>query len=232
MQHPGIAIIGDSMSDHLYPGFKKLFEKSGVGVIQIGMATCNPFNGIKGTYVLNKECEGVNRKIYDYLLRNKDIKTVILAFAPWGIKNMVLPDMENNSSIADRFKIMGGLVAKDIEALKAAGKNIIATFDLPNIIMDPHNCMRSLPFRTSSCNIAVTTTNTVMEPYLSYWKKIVAAHKEICFFKATAGILQGDHYRILKDNRVLYRDDHHLSFYGSDYVASSFMKSNCYKTVV
>ncbi len=227
--NPSVAIIGDSMSDHFYPGFSKLFERYGHGVIQVGMSSCNPFNGMMGTRPWNKACEQVNRKIYDYLIKNKDIKTVILTFAAWDIQNMAFHDVDMRAKPAEKFAVMEKLAVADMAALKAAGKTVIAAFDLPAVGTDPRSCVPLAPFRTPNCHITTTRVQALMEPYLSNWKRIFATRKEVCIFDQDPLFRKGETYVLVKDRKLLYRDDHHLTVYGSDYVADSFAGTDCFR---
>jgi peptidoglycan/LPS O-acetylase OafA/YrhL len=137
-----VAIIGDSTANALYPGFEKIFKEKQIGVINIGNGTCAPFRGLHGVFDWNQDCQEINDKIYDFLLRNSQIKIVVLGLAAWDIKNMQFDGLPADASLDAKFSALSELMDKDVTALEKAGKKVVVTYDSPMFSIDPRRCVR------------------------------------------------------------------------------------------
>jgi hypothetical protein len=66
------------------------------------------------------------------------------------------------------------------------------------------------------------------EPYISHWRAVLAKRKDVCVFEQSPRLKIDDRYKILSPEGILlYRDDHHLSYFGSDLMAREFVNSPC-----
>jgi peptidoglycan/LPS O-acetylase OafA/YrhL len=222
----GVAIIGDCTGNDLYPGFEKVFKEKNVCVINIGNGTCLPFRGIHGKFDYNRDCEDVNSKIYDFLLKNARIKIVVLSFAAWDIQNMGFDGIPDNASLAAKFSAMSKLVDKDIIALKNAGKTVVITFDSPLLRRDPR---KLITVHALSRNRRIPENDfEARQPYLSMWADMLSTRQDVCVFYKFPNIQTRGYFGIVDSSGVLlYRDNHHLSYVGSEYVAREFINCPC-----
>lgn len=223
---PSVVIFGDSTANHLFPGMADLYAAKGLTVLNLGNGTCAPFRGLKGHHPWNTVCETVNRKIYDAVLADPHIKIVIFGFAPWDIKNVGIPGLRAaDSSVAERFEAMRPLVERDVRALAAAGKTVIATFDTPNLGEDPQRCFD----HPAHCIGNRRKIDQFSQPYVAQWQQLFARLPEVCVFEQLpVFVLPDGNYRITRDSVTLFRDDHHLSYFGSAQVARHFSTSRCF----
>jgi peptidoglycan/LPS O-acetylase OafA/YrhL len=228
---PNVAILGDSTAEHLYPGMRALYSSLGQTVINLGMGTCAPFNNLYGSLSWNKQCHIANRKIYDYVVASRSITTVILGIAPWDIRNMQFDGVNPHSSLPERFAAMAAIVDVDLRELRNAGKTVVVTFDAPHIGVDPRTCLNGNWTSTlaTGCTVPSAVVQRRMAPYVSYWRDIFAKHPEVCVFSQDRLFLAENSYRVTKNGLLLFRDDHHLSFYGSEYVAQAFASTSCFQ---
>ena len=225
-QPVSVALIGDSTANHLFPGLSRLYASRGERVINIGNGTCAPFHGLGGHFPWNRPCRSVNQKIYEYVLGSPSIHTVILSMAGWDIQNMDIDGLGAGHGPNARFAALAPLVAADLAALKAAGKHVIVTFDSALLVkFDATTC--ALDARRCATNAA--SEALMVEPYQSLWHRLLDGRADACVFdqKTLFRLPNGD-YSALHEGHLLYRDDHHLSYYGSERVADALGRSPCF----
>jgi hypothetical protein len=163
--------------------------------------------------------------MYSYVLSHPEIKTVILSMTPWDIRNMEMPNLAAQPSLADRFTAIRPLVVRDVAALVAAGKKVIATFDTPALDREPRNCFR----QPTRCVMSARTGNHYLQPYVQQWNALFAGLPDVCVFaQAPLFRLPNGDFAITQDGLILFRDDHHLSYFGSAQVARLFSRSPCF----
>jgi len=226
-----VAIIGDSTANALYPGFRKVLNERGIGLINLGNAKCGPYRGLQGTVDWNKDCDQIDRKIYDFLLANSRIKTVILGMVAWDVPDMRFDGIPDNAPLQAKFAMFDALVNRDIAALRAAGKNVVITYDTPPFATDARVCIPRSP--RDKLPAACTPTEDQLrskerEPFVSMWKAILAKHKDVCIFEQSPYLKTNGRFHMLNsDGILLFRDDHHLTYVGSEYIARKFFESPC-----
>jgi hypothetical protein len=220
-----VALIGDSTANQLYPGLSKIYKKRGMGLINLGMASCAPLFGITQP---NLECPLVMSKTYDAILNHPNIKTVILAFEPADIRHYVFIAEAPPQDDKERLNRMTLKLQEGIKTLQNAGKKVIVTFDNPFITLNPRDCLRADQPEKRTCQIDKEAVDWRMEPYRSFYQTQFSQLPGVCIFSQDRLFADGKFYNAMKDNTLLYRDDHHLSFYGSDYVAQAFERDPCY----
>ena len=223
---PSVALIGDSTANSLYPGLADLYARSGRRIFNAGNGTCAPFRGIGGTFEYNQVCASVNEKMYRYILASKEITTVIWSVAPWDIRNIVIPGTSRATSLDDRYIAIEPLVRRDLDALLKAGKEVIFTFDTPRLGFDPRMCINDV----ARCSRDEHDVVAALEPYRTKWQQLSAAMPGVCVFSQRDLFRRPDgSYQFTKDGLLLFRDDHHLSTLGSEFVAEAFAASPCFK---
>ncbi len=221
-----VAVIGDSTANSLFPGLADLYAKSGRRIFNAGNGTCAPFRGLGGTFYYNEVCSVVNEKMYRYVIANPQIKTVIWSVAPWDIRNMLIPGLPPNPSLDDRFAAIQPLVRRDLDELTKAGKRVVFTFDTPNLKFEPRICIND----PSQCVRDGRDVIAALEPYRTKWQQLVAGMPGVCVFSQRDLFRQPDgHYQFMRNDLLLFRDDHHLSTLGSEFVANAFAASACFK---
>lgn len=221
---PTVVVFGDSTANALFPGLARVYGGRHERVMNVGNGTCAPFRDLQGHFTWNRYCADVNRTVYERLLADSHVQTVVLSFAPWDIKNMRFAGVNGDSDVAAQFRAIAPLVRRDIAALQRSGKRVIATFDTPKVGIDPNHCLRS----SSNCEVPVTWVNQNMEPYLTQWHSLLAGIAGVCVFDQQAVFRVNDSYAVAMRGELLFRDDHHLSYFGSDTVADYFRKSACF----
>ena len=219
-----VAILGDSMANSLYPGFRTIYGNRHMGVINLGVGTCAPFRNLYGSFVWNRDCNTINDKIYAYVVGNPHIRTVVLGFSAWDLKNMSFDASRSPLSLASKFARMEQQVNADIAYLRAHGKYVVVTFDGPNLNVLPRHCIMV----GAACDVKKSAVEPPNKPFMDFWNRIFANRSDICIFQQAPLLRTGDFYLLRRDGELAFRDDHHLSYFGSDYVARGFAKSSCF----
>jgi len=223
-QNNQVLIFGDSTANHLYPGIQKLLSPLNIDVVNVGNGTCSPFTGQDGTFAYNKPCRAVNEKLYTHIRTHPEIKTIILGFAAWDIMNMRIDGVGPNPDVATRFAAMAAQARKDLAPLIESGRRVVVLTGSPNIHMDPRNCLQ----RLNSCTTPRPQGSPSQPDFEHLWADTLGQIKGVCVLNVANLFDDGSgHWKVVENRRLLFRDDHHLSYVGSEKVAQALMQSPC-----
>ena len=236
-----LMILGDSHGRHLYPGFTRLV-KEGFGIFSGG--SCAPAMGIK--MFVNKKQAGHTCGRIDYLAQNMkildanpSIKTVVLS-AFWGVildgylKNEKERKYYGGIRIESSYQGEKGLPSEEllyrglkrtISELKYRDKDVVFVRDTPNYkshIRD--NCLKRFGLlQIQECQV----------PRIELESDRIKENLLIDKLKADfVDLMVVDPFDIFCDNKncfltigakPLYRDQHHLSVYGSEYLVKKMI---------
>lgn len=220
----GVALLGDSMANALYPGLRDVYSERGVGLINLGVGTCAPFRGLYGTLQWNRDCDSVNERIYKFIADSPEIKTVVLGFSSWDIGGMAFDASRSQLTLAEKFEKMKKIVAADIRFLREHEKKIVVTFDGPIMAIQPRTCFLD----ASTCTIRSEVVEAPYREYLQYWSDVMREQGDVCVFRQAPVLSTNGEYSFFRDGKLLYRDDHHLSQFGSEVVAKDFAEGRCF----
>jgi SGNH domain (fused to AT3 domains) len=150
----------------------------------------------------------------------------VLSFAAWDIQSMRFDGISDNAPLVVKFSAMSKLVNRDINALKNSGKTIVITFDSPSLKRDPRELIMALA-RSHGRRIPENDFEA-RQPYLSMWADMLSARQDVCVFYKFPNIQTKGYFDVFDSSGVLlYRDNHHLSYVGSEYVAREFINCPC-----
>ena len=188
-----IAIIGDSHAEHLFIGLAEAIPSKNI------VYYTRPSLPIIG----NAEFDHV----FDYILSNPNIKTIILD-AYWSNRKNETP---KNTTLFD------GLT-KTIQNLHEHHKKVIIIDDVPVFSFDPKQCkfMRPLSFK----NNCEEDKNYFGKKYQTYAPAIEMLKKnnDVTVINTVALFCDDKNCSMEKDGKLLYRDDQHLNIEGSRYI--------------
>ena len=231
--HITIGILGDSTANALVPGVAKLAEVHGDGVINIGHGACPPVQGLvpTKTWGANPNCPEIVDDAYRVILAEKNIKTVILGLFTNDIGSWGLKDLPANATLQERFDKSMELLDADIRKLRAAGKNVILTYDAAFSPVSSKDCFNR-PFsgllkKHRNCDI---TENQLINryPYLTLLDNHFRGHHDVCIFRQSHLLFINGRLNLIDPSGLAFlRDSHHLSVYGSVKMAQWLADSNC-----
>lgn len=235
-EYPTTILWGDSHARALAYGFDKNYNKNNEACLLFTLSSTPPVLGINflnSSVSLNKQ----NQKVIDYIKQNKSLKKVILC-ARWGYyikeKNLSLLNREislSDSVINDNYFLYG--LKKTIDKLIELGKEIYIIYPVPELNYDIRNIIG---------HISANFYNVKLESYLENKNQYIKKNQLFLDFIKNYNInykklhlieIQNFFYNdcnsIISNNHLLFRDQNHLSKFGSLYLVNSIFhrfKSN------
>lgn len=222
---PSLALIGDSHAHHLAFGLQKNWGKQ---FLLIGHPGTPPVKGIISLKHEKSSKQPLMSKALDTVINDPDIKTVVLS-ARWHYfvnskkGDFQLLDYKNDSNLIT----LGKLLSQTISELVMHKKKVIVVLDVPQIPLNPKNCIKSRPLQTTAGNCTFqedqrrnndAKINEMIGKVAKNFSSVtvVDASKAIC----DQGIcFVGDGV-----NSIYYHDDNHLTNKGSDLVLSKILQ--------
>jgi peptidoglycan/LPS O-acetylase OafA/YrhL len=229
-----VAVIGDSTANALAPGINALVGNGQLGVANIGQGTCPPIRGLVATSdwggpesMLGKNCAEVANAAYRYILGTPSIHTVVLAFFARDIQFWGVEGLPRNASMSVKFDALTHLLDSDIARLAAAGKRVIVTYDMPMAPLVPQSCFRR--WSSSDCRNVSTANLVDRESYQRLFNDHFKDRSDVCVFRQSDLMLADGKLRIFDaEGKLMMRDEHHLSEFGSRQMASLLQGSHCW----
>jgi len=233
-------IWGDSHAEHLFPGvFQKDMETNW---LVIGQSSCPPLSEVE-VFPSGKQdvCVKSNQLALKAIIDSPSIKTVVLASlgpfyitdegyaaqhlgadnspARWTLNPRF--SMPETRSKADVFYRGMDLTVTQLEAL---GKQVILYQDVPEVPFMPIQCLKR-PFDPTvhACRMILSEVIQRQTDYKRLLLKLKEAHPHVKIFDPTPYLCDASTCYVRKEEKFIYRDAHHLSSYGSLFLAQHFM---------
>jgi peptidoglycan/LPS O-acetylase OafA/YrhL len=223
------AVIGDSTGNALAPGLAELYADRDHGLVNFGSDGCPPIRGITSPWVTN--CPSVVAHSYDWIRHSKTLQTAVLAiYAPdlplWGI-----PGVSHSAALDKRVAALKPLLDRDIAELRRRGLAVIVTYDAPQSPVAPRDCL-ARPLGALNRRSCETPESQLVGrlTYLRYFDALFANRPGVCVFRQSQLLINAGRLTLFDTTgRLMLRDPHHLSEYGSERMAQIFRKSRCYQ---
>lgn len=223
LEGANIAIIGDSHAHHLFGG---LINSKGADVrpLLYASASCLP---LLGEGFSRSECKGFMDYAFDRVLRDSDIKIVVLS----SFYRSISRNIDEDKIVED--------YAKSIRLIAASGKRIVFIVDGPQLEFDPESCVRmGISIRdylqsllqssedVSNCKRSLPKSNDARVLYDQMISKLKGdeVSRFMYFFDINDIILDGGEIIVSEQDDLLYLDRHHFSIYGSKFVGERLIK--------
>lgn len=222
---PSLALIGDSHAHHLAYGLEKNLDQP---FLLIGQPGTPPVKGIISLLHEKRSKKPLMEKALDIVNNDPNIKNVVLS-SRWhyfvnskkGAFQLLGYKSDNNLITLEK------LLSQTISELVKHKKKVIVVLDVPQIPLNPKNCIKSRPLQATAGNCTFqedqrrNNDDKINEMIRKVAKKfssvtVVDASKAVC----DQGICSvGDGV-----NSIYYHDDNHLTNKGSDLVASKILQ--------
>jgi peptidoglycan/LPS O-acetylase OafA/YrhL len=235
---PKYAVIGDSHADHLFVGL----AETGSQWLFMGLNSCPlvssaPQHSTYGPNSTNYEaCRQAMDAMVAIIAKQKSIETVVLAsLGPYYI--MAFPFAKQHrqlAGLAGRLpEEQAGVVGKDadqiadglrntIRALQTAGKRVVLLEDVPELPFSPAACLYrwQIDPNLSGCSVPVALYDKRSAAYRSMLSDIVEEFPAATIIHTKPLFCDDAQCFARRNGRMLYRDSHHLSVFGSELMAS------------
>ena len=227
---PKIAIIGDSHARAMYDGLAYVLKNKGEGVLNLGGRL---FLDIK-TYPKGekKEIEVYKGGIEatKFVIKEPSIKTIIMVS-----KGHYLTDTRwifkliSDPNITDRSKIWEIGMRKTLDSALKNNKQVIFVIDNPNLKFDPKQCLAGRPLSRNlsikqSCTILRSTYEKESKIYRDLVLSVLNDYPEVKIFDTSKYLCDDVSCYGMKDGKILYRDQDHLSFAGGKLLSKELIK--------
>ena len=242
---PDIVIVGDSHGNHLYPGIANAITEKPSNVINFGGGGCLPFFNVasfqKG---VQDQCAGLIDHALTFAIKNEAVRVVVLASrGPLYLtgkgyhidgdgeeghdRTLALTNRPEISDFREIFKIS---MKNTIERLLEKNKKIIFVLDVPELGFDPHSCIDIRPLRLtpknvrSPCAVSRLKFDERNKEYRELVFSVLKNFPTVVIYDSAAELCDDKLCWAMKDGKMLYRDDDHLSVQGSNFIAQKLAK--------
>ena len=217
-----VAVLGDSTAHALAPGLAARELKHGTGLINIGSFGCPPIRGLVETSSWKKgnDCVVGTRLAYELVARSKSIEVVVLGVFARDLNRWAIPGVASGATAAQRFAALQLLLDTDIRFLVAAGKRVVVAYDMPMALVQPRECLPR-PYRKwlrGKKSVCIVREQDLVDrhPYFDLFDAFLSTRTDICVLHQSRLLMSAGRLRWADESgRLLMRDDHHLSTYGS-----------------
>ena len=223
---PTAALIGDSHANHFYPGLSEYFQKNHGNLILLGSGGCPPFFEIERVTkppAANLNCYKRTSSLYQFVLDDKNIKTVFIAFYHKLTFNddFIFEDRLGQLSFKNNYQATVDSLTRTIQMLEKNGKKVVIIYDTPDLNMDIKACMFERPYLSKEKNCKLNQISLVND-FSSYDRMLaeVQRNTKVEIFD-TRPYMNGN-FPIDADGNLNYRDSTHLSNRGSLYFSDKY----------
>jgi peptidoglycan/LPS O-acetylase OafA/YrhL len=236
---PSLLLWGDSFAMHLAAGLASEWKADG-GIVQATRSVCAPFQGIASmlpmaeggatprTRLWAEQCIAFNDSVIEYLRQSPHIRTVVLS-------SSLLQFFETNSSAvtlrdgqvqvgAQNPALLARHIAETVRLIESMGKKVAVIAPPPSAGFNIGGCLE----KQATATIAFGGTKDCAVPRDAYQAYRAGPLELLAELEREHGItvLRLDSFlcnetacRTMADNVMLYRDEGHLSYAGSEWIA-------------
>jgi peptidoglycan/LPS O-acetylase OafA/YrhL len=234
-----ILLWGDSHAAHLFPGLRDAVDDEWNWSF---MGHSAPLIGVDHWVAGEPEGRrsGLNKLILEEVTTMDHVGTVVLASrGPFYYAEKPLSEHDRQNiwryRRADELTHLEPLdgfkrgYGNTIDSLTRLGKRVVVFLDVPELNFLPESCLGIRPFQIlakprSPCMMPVSQLRERNETYREVFKALRDEYSEALFFDPTPHFCDVESCTVMIDDKLLYRDDDHLSYVGSAYIAEKFTR--------
>ena len=224
-------LVGDSHADDKFYGIEKNDLSHNWALL--GNSSCPPVFGVNVEAEV-KGCQEKFEKIFSYLEKHKEIKTVVLSYAhtypltPYAADHIaIMKERKWNTKIltseissSNKIEIFNYGISMAVKKLLASNKDVYVLMDIPELPYFPQDCLKGRPH----CEVEVAEIIKRQDNNRKSLEKLKSDFPDVKIFDPTNIFCNEMVCSYKKDGIILYRDSHHLSIDGSDYYGKMFSK--------
>lgn len=220
---PTIALIGDSHAHHLAFGLQKNLSEP---LLLLGQPGTPPVRGLISLSHERRSSKPLMDRALDIVNNDKNIQTVILS-ARWDLfvnsKKGTYQVLGHDNS--DNLITLEYLLSKSISELIKNKKNVILVLDVPQIPVNPKDCIKSRPFQEAAgiCDFPESKKKVDDKKIIEMIKRLAKQYPPIRIMDASRAFCRQGVCTIGDGKSIYYHDDNHLTDKGSDLVAKQLL---------
>lgn len=233
-------IVGDSHANHYYWGLSHVLGEQGSNLMQIARGACSPLYGVAlldGSKTV--ECNRFIDPVIGHIADDPAIRTVFLG-GRWmayitgrefkdpeghvSDERLVLADTPQGKELSRREVFEHGL-EETLRRLLAAGKRVVFLHAVPELPFNARECVSWTPNRFVSrvpretCDVAREQVDTRTAEYRDVLDRVLQRYPQVIQLDPQPLLCDAQRCVGRADGVLLYRDDDHLSFGGSQWIA-------------
>ncbi|TGK44556.1 acyltransferase family protein [Leptospira andrefontaineae] len=231
---PDAILMGDSHANSLAYGLIRKFSEQGSNLLHMGTGGCPPFFGMIGNE--KWPCEKENKAL-EILEKDPRIKTVLMNSS--GPRYVNLTNYEDKTplrgikyqyrpDILDPKKAFQQAFYDSVRRFTKAGKDVVYIADFPELDFDPKKCVPLRPFSLESvdaeyvCRVSRKDFDDRNKEYHEIIKSIQRDFPKMKVWNAWENFCDQIYCYAVRDNKLLYRDSHHISLEGSYWLGEKY----------
>lgn len=215
-----VALLGSSHAAHLFYGLSELAKKNGHSIALFPVGSQSPFINLQT--IIDGRLDFYKRitYAYDYIIKHKNIKVVILADLAETHKYI---DLENPNE-TDTLKMLSTAVTRSLNLLK--DRKVIIVLDNPWLPFDPKACLRpyQLTLKTCQYKYKESLNYKFAELHKIVINRISKKFDNVQVIDFNQLFCKNGQCEVKINNIVMYKDFNHLNRYGSELVAPVIYK--------
>ena len=237
---PDVVLIGDSHASSLYGGLASAYSRHSQTLMNLGEAGCVPFYDTE-SYTLgmrqSRDCRPLVNRMLNFAASSPSVRTIILSARgplnmsgqyfgedPLGPKVISWVGAAKNSDQADVFV---AALKNTVSRLSSTGKNLVLFIDWPELNFNPRSCLprpvalfsHVLPL----CGVPRSEVDARNRAYRDVVFKMRQEFTGLKVFDPFPYLCDATACYAIRDGRLLYQDDNHLSAAGSAYLGEKFL---------
>ena len=239
---PDVLLFGDSHAAVLYDGLAPHFEKRSITLMNLGEAGCAPFHDTQtfSPGQQDKDCKTAVNAQLNFTVHAASVHTVILSargprymsgegFGP--AESAAAPKMISRQDLPDNAaqpEIYARALRDTLSVLTISGKKVVLFLDWPELGFDPRSCLER-PIRFSgavrqSCAVPRAEVDARNHDYRELVFQMKQEFSGIEIFDPVPSLCDSSACYGLRDGRLLYSDDTHVSVTGANYLAGKYFE--------
>lgn len=234
-------LYGDSHADHLFPALAANDKQR--NWMLLGRSACPPLKDVNVIrHNLPSDCIDANRAAMRIILGDPAIRTVLVGmvmpyyiaeegFAPQHREPGSTPTdinlkaaLPQEASLSEADLMRRGL-ERTVAELEAAGKKVVLALDIPEVNFMPISCFtRSVGIRHAhgerkGCSVAESRIRERQAESRAIVAEIQQRHPKLRVFDPLPFLCKHGQCIVADADMLYYRDSHHLSYRGSQYLS-------------
>lgn len=231
-----VYLVGNSHAQHIIPMLHVASGQIEIAYSALTISNCRMTSGLQVMPAINYQfdlCKRYFDEIVAYIRENAEKGDIVLFgarsfFDKPAAKEGVLPSnvYVGNKRLTqlEAYKKSVQEIASFIKDMNGKGVSIIFAGPTPEFESTAVQCVEEW-FRVNrdGCSVSVDSVNKKRKNYLEFLSDLGEGFPFVCFWDPLPSICDGQVCRVVRNNKLMFRDKHHLSTFGSNALADSFV---------